>query len=125
MDIRELILQILEKRGEIKTSDVVQITGFSRVYINRFLRELRDDGKIILLGRANRARYVPATEKAVTTSRKSITKWHRILRNEDLLEDRVLDEIRNTTGIFMGIPENIAGILSYGFTEMQIGRAHV
>lgn len=57
MDIRNLILKKLKNNKKIKVSDIVKATGFSRAYINRFFQELRDEGKIVLLGRANRAQY--------------------------------------------------------------------
>ena len=44
MDIKQLILKELAKKGKIKVADVVKLTGFSRVYIHRHFRELRDDG---------------------------------------------------------------------------------
>ena len=64
MDITELIINTLEKRKQLKASDIVKTTGFSRVYVNRFLQKLRDEGRIILLGNANTARYILATEKS-------------------------------------------------------------
>jgi len=118
MDICKLIIDRLDKKGEVRTPDIVKATGFSRTYINRFLQQLREEGQIILLGKANRTRYVLATEQAVTKSRKSILKVHRILYNKDLYEDVVLDDIKRDAGIFLEIPKNISNILNYVFLEI-------
>ena len=60
MDIKELILKKLAKDKEVRAATIVKLTGFSRTYINRFFQELRDEGKIVLVGKANRACYVNA-----------------------------------------------------------------
>ncbi len=113
-----MIIKRLNARGEVKASEIVKVTGFSRAYINRFFRELRAEGRIVLLGRANRARYVSAEDKAVAEARKKIMRVHRILRNKDLAEDLVLTAIKKSTGIFLGVPENVSRIVDYAFTEM-------
>lgn len=118
MDIRKLILQTLRKEGSVKTAAIVRITGFSRAYVNRFFQQLKDEGKIIMLGKSNSAHYVLGTEQAVSSARKKIAKTHRILHNESLHEDVVLNDIKKTTGIFMELPECTSTILHYAFTEM-------
>lgn len=118
MDINKLIMSILEKKGKVKASDIIKATGFSRAYINRFFRELSDNGKLILVGRANKAHYVPATEKAVKSAREKIRNFHSILDNERLSEDTVFDNIRKNTGIFIDISKNVSRIINYAFTEM-------
>lgn len=119
MDVAGLILKLLyAEKGEVSASDIVKATGFSRAYVNRFFQKLKDQGKIILIGKANKARYIPATCKAVEQAKKDIKYTHRILHNENLSEDLVLDEIKKETGIFAGLPENVSRIISYAFTEM-------
>ena len=118
MDINKLIMSVLEKKGKVKASDIIKATGFSRAYINRFFQELRDNGKLILVGRANKAHYVPATNKAVKSAREKIKSFHNILDNEELSEDTVFDNIRKNTGIFIDIPKNAPRIINYAFTEM-------
>ncbi len=72
MNIRSLILKLLKKKKELKVADIVKATGFSRAYISRCFQKLRDKGKIILLGQANRARYVLAEKEAILTAKKQI-----------------------------------------------------
>lgn len=118
LDIKKLILKALDKKGEAKAADIVKASGFSRAYVNRFLKQLREEGKIILIGKANKARYIKADKKALARARKSVTSVHKILKNVNLAEDAILDEIKRDTGIFIDLPKNILDILDYAFTEM-------
>ncbi|MBN1521969.1 MAG: ATP-binding protein, partial [Candidatus Aureabacteria bacterium] len=118
MNINSIIMKVLEKNGEVRASDVVKKTGFSRAYVNRFFQELRDEGKIILIGKANRARYVLATGKSVEAARKKIKKLHLILNNKGLAEDKVLDDIKKRTGIFFELSSTVSNIVDYAFTEI-------
>ena len=38
MDIEKRIMRFLEKDEEVKSFDIVKITGFSRTYVNRFFQ---------------------------------------------------------------------------------------
>lgn len=118
MDITTLIINTLKKKKAIKTSDIVKITGFSRAYVNRFFQKLKKEGKIVLLGKANKAWYVIADKKTVTRFRNNIKNVYRVLQNRNLSEDLVLDDIKKTTGIFAAISKNVSDILCYAFTEM-------
>ena len=116
MHIKDLILKHLKKHQEVKITEIVKKTGFSRAYIHRFFKELQDEGKIILVGRTNRARYVLATPKNILASKSLSLK--RILVNKNLLEDAVLRDIKRETAIFDKLRKNVADILDYAFTEM-------
>ena len=118
MDVKGLIVKILNKKGEVKTSDIVKSTGFSRMYVNRFFKELREEGVLTLVGKANKARYIPASRKIVSEVRNSVKKIYRILKNSALNEDEVLADIRKNTGIFQNLKDNVSKILEYSFTEM-------
>ena len=118
MDVRALILKTLSKKGEVRAAEIVKATGFSRVYVNRFFRELKGEGVLALVGKANKARYIPASGKLVEKARSEVKKVHRILSNRDLNEDKILAEIKNKTGIFKGLPGNVSDIFDYAFTEM-------
>jgi len=116
MDIKLLILKKLAKKKTVKAADIVGMTGFSRAYINRFFQELRDEGKIVLLGKANRAQY--ALTKSAQKTKKTLLAIHRILKNDRLSEDVILNEIKRDTGIFLNLPKNVSMALDYAFTEM-------
>lgn len=117
-DVTELILKMLKKGETVRTSDIVRRTGFSRAYVHRHLKKLQDSGKIVLVGRANRAHYVLATSK---TRREALAQRKHFLRtyqNKDLQEDRVWDQIVRQTGVVLDVPANIVRIVEYSFTEM-------
>ncbi|MCG2711086.1 MAG: DUF4325 domain-containing protein [Candidatus Omnitrophica bacterium] len=118
MDVQKLILRLLDKNGQVKSAQIVKATGFSRAYINSFFQELRDEGKIVLIGKANKAHYILAGKKAVAQSKKNIKKVHLILNNKGIFEHEVLDNIKKASSIFDDIPLNITSILEYAFTEM-------
>jgi len=113
-----LILHQLKGKRSIKVSDVVRLTGFSRVYIHRFFKQLADEGLILLAGKANQAHYVLTEGRSAALVKQASLKTHRILRNRNLSEDIVLAEIKADSGIFLEIPENITAILNYAFTEI-------
>lgn len=116
MDIKSLILTELNKKEGVRVADVIKATGFSRAYINRFFQELRKEGKIALIGKANQAHYIKT--ESVEQAKKKILNVRRILENTNISESEVLDEIKRDSGIFDSLPKNIAGIVDYAFTEM-------
>lgn len=118
MSVRDLILKKLEEKGEVKSSEIVKATGYSRVYVNRYFKELREEGILLQIGKANKAKYIPATEEIILKERKSINKIHRILNNVNLHEDEVFNGIKRQSGIVEGLRGNVSGILEYAFTEM-------
>lgn len=118
MDIRQIILKKLKKNKKIKVAEVAKATGFSRAYVSRFFQELKNEGKIILIGKANKAHYIISDRRAILKTKKSILKTRRILENRNLEEDLILDEIKRESGVFFNLPKNILSILDYGFSEM-------
>jgi anti-sigma regulatory factor (Ser/Thr protein kinase) len=118
MDIKKTILKRLQNQGRLTVADMVKATGFSRVYIHRFFQELKDEGKIQLIGRANLAHYILANLAAIDKSRKSIQEIHYILKNNNLQEDQVLEQVRKNTGILVNIQKNVSDVFNYAFTEM-------
>lgn len=118
MDIKDLILRRLKANKQVTSADIIRATGFSREYIGRFLRLLQNEGKIVLVGKANQARYVAAQPGKINAARRQIMKKKLVLHNKGLSEDTVLERLKRETGIWLGLPVNVAAILDYGFTEM-------
>ncbi|MBL7156220.1 MAG: DUF4325 domain-containing protein [Candidatus Pacebacteria bacterium] len=118
MNVKHLILKKLAQKNEVRTSDIIKETGFSRAYINRFFKELQDEGKIVLLGKANKTKYVFMEKKAIAKAKREILIFRQILENKNISEDIILNEIKKHTGIFLGLSKNIIQILDYAFTEM-------
>lgn len=118
MSVRDLILKKLEEKGEVKSSEIVKVTGYSRAYVDRYFKELREEGILLQIGKANKSKYIPATEEIILKERKSINKIHRILNNVNLHEDEVFNGIKRQSGIVEGLSGNVSSILEYAFTEM-------
>jgi len=64
MDLRKLILNTIKRKGRLTTADIVNKTGFSRAYVQRFLKSLAYEGIIILTGKANQAHIFSPRQKA-------------------------------------------------------------
>lgn len=118
MHIKDIILKQVRKNKEIKVADIVKGTGFSRAYINKFMRELTQEGKIVKVGKANRTKYVLATKTNLRKAKKKINTANLKLKNKNLSEDIVLDKIKRDTGIFINLAKNIEKILNYSFSEI-------
>lgn len=118
MNVKNLILKELEKKGEVRSSEIVKATGYSRAYINRYFKELQEEGILFRVGKANKTKYIPATEGLVSNEIKSINKVHRILKNMNLHEDEVFYSIKKYSGIIEGSNNNTSDIIEYAFTEM-------
>src|SRR5712692_7271686 len=117
-NIRELILRLLKRQGYVRAADLVKAAGISRQYAHVFLKQLRDEGRIVLVGKSNQARYTSAVPRVVETAKKSIREIHKMPTNRNLAEDRVLTEIKEESGIFTGLLSNVSHIVEYAFLEM-------
>ena len=118
MDIKSLILDKISQKKKIKVMDIVKSTGLSRAYINRFFKELREEGKIVLVGKTDRAVYVNADKDSVQRAKKDIMSFRKRLVNKNLSEDPILDSIKRETGIFFDLSDSLKKILDHAFTEM-------
>lgn len=116
--LKQKILDIIRTEKEIQAKRLEGRLNVSRQYIHRFLKELREEGKIALLGKANQAVYVLADKDVLLAARRKIKKFHFFLHNEGLSEDVVLDSIKRDSGIFIDLSENVLRIISYAFTEI-------
>jgi len=116
MELRTLILGTIKKQGQVKTADIVGITGLSRAYAQRFLKNLADEGVIVLVGKANQAKYILPSKKSESIAKPLSVR--RIMTNKGLTEDKVLRQIKEKSSIFQGVAGNVSSILDYAFTEM-------
>lgn len=118
MDIRAFILKTLSKKKQLRAADIVKASGFSRAYVNRFLKSLEEEGKIMRIGKANRSIYIEVSAEARRKALKNILSFRKIAASKNLQEDLILEEIKKNSGIFFDLPANISRIVDYAFTEM-------
>lgn len=117
-DLQKLILDALKKKGSVRVADIVAASGFSRVYIHRFFKKLKDEKAILLVGKANQAHYVLAEGRTADRIRRNRLSVHRILQNRNLSEHTVLLQIKAESDIYQKTAANVAAIVDYAFTEM-------
>jgi len=118
MDIKSLILAKLSQYQQIKTSDITKDTGFSRAYVNRFFQELQEEGKVIQIGKTKNSHYTLATSNNLNGLRSGILEFKKLFVNHQLNEDSILKEVKQATGIFSSLINNVYNILEYSFLEM-------
>jgi anti-sigma regulatory factor (Ser/Thr protein kinase) len=118
IDVKTLILEKIQLQKQIKSSQIVKETGFSRAYVNRIFQKLRDEGQIILLGKANRAVYVLAEKEALDEAKHQILEFREVFENKNLSEDDVLKRIKNESGILLELKNNVSEIINFSFLEM-------
>ncbi|MDP3013928.1 MAG: DUF4325 domain-containing protein [Candidatus Subteraquimicrobiales bacterium] len=116
MNLKDLILKRLKQKRKVKASEIIKETGFSRVYVNRFFKQLRDEEEIVLVGKANKAHYVLARDEK--TAKKGIKDIRIFEKNKDLAEHDVLRRIERETGIFTSLRANVKSCVDYAFSEM-------
>ena len=116
--VRNRIVSTLRQRGVVRTAEIVKATGLSRAYVHRVFNSLENEGLIVRVGKANRARYVAASRAALQKARRTELRFRRMLQVKGTTEDEVLNEIKRETGIFAGLPKNVSAILDYAFSEM-------
>ena len=116
MDIKRYILNTIGEKKTLRAADVVSKTGFSRAYVHRFLKQLTDEGLIVLTGKANQAHYVIAGDKGSLPAKPP--RIRKIVTNRGLAEDKVLSQIKQESSIFLGLTGNVSSIIDYAFTEM-------
>lgn len=117
MDIKDLILNKFNKKDVLKVSDIVKETGFSRAYISRIFKELRENGEVLMIGNNKNARYIKADKKNKDVIIK-VPKLKRTFKNKDLNEDIVFNSINQTSGLLLGVEKRLQDIFNYAFTEI-------
>jgi anti-sigma regulatory factor (Ser/Thr protein kinase) len=118
MILKDTILSLLNTHESIRAAEIVSATGLSRATVHLALKELQDEGKIALLGKANTSRYIRATKENLARVTSGHLSFKRIFSNNHLEEDAVFQLIEKETSIVTDLPKNVIDILYYAFTEM-------
>lgn len=119
MDLKKVILRLLEAKKRLKTKDVVTAlkNGVSRQYVSRVLNSLAQEGRIVKVGQTTNTFYVlPGRQDEVLASLGNKIKLR--LSNIGLKEHEVLDEINRKLSFIVKAKENIGSIFDYAFSEM-------
>jgi anti-sigma regulatory factor (Ser/Thr protein kinase) len=119
MNLEDIILKEIAANGYSTISSLKRKTKLSQPYINRTLQQMRDEGKIVMVGRARNTKYVHADANEFKKVKNTILHFSRRFLNQPgkINENDVFDDIKNT-GIFLGLTPEADSILHYAFTEM-------
>ncbi len=115
-EIQKQIVKILKNKQDVAMSELVDMFGFSRAYLNRVINKLIQDELIVRIGQTNRVRYLLNTE-AVLSRQKIISKSSYANNN---LDEYVVfkDLVKKNTNIFSDLNKNVYNIIEFSFSEM-------
>ncbi|MFA6458191.1 MAG: DUF4325 domain-containing protein [Patescibacteria group bacterium] len=117
MTIKEKILAIAKQKGKVTVADLAQHFSASRQYLNRLIKGLVTDGKLIKFGVTRYAFYVlPAQAKA--HQEVFSAQYLKTFKNKDLEEHKVFAQIERAFPKLKKLPDNINSIFTYAFSEM-------
>ena len=117
MITNQTILQEVQKKGFVKTSDFIVHFDVSRQYVSKLLSKLVDEKKLVKVGSTRSAFY---TTEAYIQKNPTIapTSYSKTFTNKNLEEHRVFDIVGQNFLLFSGLSENIKSIFEYAFSEM-------
>ncbi len=114
MKIKEKILQFIKMNKIAKAIDLAAEFGVSRQYIGRVLKGMATAGEVIKIGSTRSARYTLAQfEDSI-----GVDKVSRRLRNDNLKEHEISDQLLINFPAYKLAPENVQSIINYAFSEM-------
>lgn len=119
MNIKELILKLAQEKKAIQTADIIKAhqDKISRQYVNRVVRDLIAEGKLVKVGKTRKTFYsLPEFTSIAAKARGNA--FRRRLRNKNLKEHEILTEISNSLDFLKNAAENVKSILDYAFSEM-------
>lgn len=110
------ILRIAKLRKRLKTRDIIDLFKISRQYAVALVNDLVSKDQLVKVGSTNRAYYLlPESVNEVGAFPARIGKR---LKNENLQEHEIYEDIQNQYPPIKRLPENIRSILNYSFSEM-------
>lgn len=115
MNTKDLILKTVRKKGKVKTSEIVKLTGLTRQGVAKHLRELTYEGKLNKKGSTRNALYLPYSKHAKDTVSPAFS---RRFQTKGLNEDQIFKTVVQTLGLHKLLSKPTFQIAKYAFTEM-------
>jgi len=116
---RDLILRMIERRGRVAASDLIEKLGISRQAINRHLNNLIRDGEIIRWGRSKITTVYLLNDPKIIKKFVGIEhKFKKRFKRDALSEESALEEIRTSVSSLNSLSQSDGDALHYAFTEM-------
>lgn len=117
MKNNEKILELINKRGRVTSSDITSNIDVSRQYVNMVISGLIAEKKVIKLGGTRHAFYVSAGY-AIKHPDILPSAFKKKYENKSLEEHVVLAEIEGKLPIISSLSENVKSIFTFAFSEM-------
>lgn len=114
MGTRDRILDNIRKQGEMTGPELSELLGLSRQAINKHVRALIREGKVVKVGVTRGVVYRHAPRRGAPAE-KRLRKTYVL---KGLEEDGVFQEASRTLGLRSSLSRSAREILSYAFTEM-------
>lgn len=114
MNTQEKIKEFLKKRKRATSPEIARCFGFTRQYASQVLRIMTNAGEVIKFGSTRAAFYtLPELidEMGPLAAR-------RYLKNQEIKEHEVFDDLSATFPALRTAPENVRSIVHYAFSEM-------
>jgi anti-sigma regulatory factor (Ser/Thr protein kinase) len=111
------ILKLLEIKKQIKTQDLVSLLKVSRQYAKVLINNLITSGKLMKIGSTRSAFYV-SPQYAAEHLEMLPTRIRKSVRNVNLEEHKILDDVEDRLPLVLKLRENVRSILTYAFSEM-------
>ena len=113
MDIKQLILDKIERNGAVKSQEIQDEAGITRQSAHKYLKELLQQGMIRKIGKTRGVKYVRNDSRLNTEH--SI---QRTYQNTDLEEDKIFQEISLDLHLSKQLTPQANDITAYAFTEL-------
>ncbi|HEX9722006.1 MAG TPA: DUF4325 domain-containing protein [Candidatus Paceibacterota bacterium] len=114
MDIRGKIKEFLKAKKRASSTQIAREFGFTRQYASQILREMIEAGEIVKFGSTRNAFYT--LPEFVDEMGPSAVR--RRLKNKDIKEHEVFDDLVAAFPAFRTAAENVRSIVHYAFSEM-------
>ncbi|MDP2655037.1 MAG: DUF4325 domain-containing protein [bacterium] len=110
------VLKIAKLKKRLTTKDIIDAFRVSRQYAVILVNDLVSNGKLIKVGSTNKAYYLlPEFASEAGAFPEKISKR---LKNTNLQEHEIYEDIQNQYPPVKQFPENVRSILNYAFSEM-------
>lgn len=112
MTTKEKALEILSKKGELTTKDIISACKISRQAANLVVKGLVEEGKVIKIKTMPAVYVLPQKKDSLEL------KIKKRLLNKSLKEHEILDPVKRQLPSLFQLPENVISIFDYAFSEM-------
>ena len=111
--VKHLILERIEQHGSVTSAEIQAETGLTRQAISLHLRSLREEGRILKIGKTRGVRYVLADSDHHPGH--VLDRW---LSSAGLMEDEVFRQVSLEANLEAALTHPAYEILQYAFTVM-------